>query len=183
MGEELVKAYSRYRTEAGRMLGAKFRDVPAAEREDIVQVAYERTARKWLREQLGPEYDPVPYAIRTARNLAVDSLRKRCRVPLGHEGPDGADRVVVPLGRGDEGLDVVIRAIQRMAPTQRRAVVELQSGGAEDDEICAELGIPRKQVQVQRTRAIRELRHKLRSHIRLKRKRKQQQQGEGDSGE
>ncbi|WP_168724463.1 sigma-70 family RNA polymerase sigma factor [Streptomyces sp. A1547] len=183
MGEELVKAYSRFRTEAGRMLSSKFPAVPAADREDFIQVAYERTARKWLREQLGPECDPVPYAIRTARNLAIDSLRKRRLVPLDHDGPEGPDRVVVPLGRSDEGLDVVIRAIRRMAPTQRRAVVELQSGGAEDDEICAELGIPRKQVQVQRTKAIRELRHKLRRHIRLKRKRKQQQQGEGDSGE
>ncbi|MET9695293.1 sigma-70 family RNA polymerase sigma factor [Streptomyces sp. NPDC006514] len=165
MGEQLVQVYSRYLTDVRKMLNSKFAAVPAAEREDIVQVAYERTARKWLREQLGEECDPVPYAIRAARNLAIDSVRKKRTVPLSQ---DNADRVAVPQNRSDEGLDVVIRAIRRMAPTQRRAVVELQSSGAEDDEICAELGIPRKQVQVQRTRAIQELRHKLRRHIRLK---------------
>ncbi|MFF1561038.1 RNA polymerase sigma factor [Streptomyces sp. NPDC058279] len=183
MGEQLVDAYPRYWREAGQMLGAKYATLSVAEREDIAQVAYERTARKWLREQLGPECDPVPYAIRAARNLAVDRLRKKRPLPLAHDGSDGAGRVVVSQARSDEGLDAVKRAIRKMAPTQRHAVVELQSGGAEDDQICAELGIPRKQVQVQRSRAIQELRHKLRRHIRLKKERKQQHRGERDSGE
>lgn len=180
VGERLLKTYPDYRKAVWQMLSSKFSSMSVAKREDISQVAFERTARKWLREQLGEECDPLPYALRVARNLAVDSLREKPPLPMEHTG---LERVSVPRGKADEGLDVVIRAIREMAPTQSRKVVEMQSGGADDDAISAELGIPRKQVQVQRSKAVRYLRQKLRRHIRFNARQKKRGSEEGDSGE
>lgn len=180
----LVEKHQECLREVQQLLSWKFPTMPLARREDIALEAFARTAHKWLREPDLVWRDPVPYARIVGRNLAVDSLREKSAVPTC---PHDLDQVTVPHSGPDDSAallaDVVIPAIRRMPRTQRRAVVELQSRGADDTLISAELGIPRRQVQVQRSRAIRELRSKLKDHIRLKAERNRQRRGEGGTGE
>ncbi|MFF0220113.1 sigma-70 family RNA polymerase sigma factor [Streptomyces vinaceus] len=112
----------------------------------------------------------VPYYLTVVKNLAADEARAVRTAPI-LLAPDslncGVRLWAERIQDASELLDdLVIPAIRTMRPGQRRSVVEIQSQGADDTDISIALGIPRKQVQVQRVQAVKELRVKLRKSIR-----------------
>ncbi|MER7828063.1 hypothetical protein ABTX85_36525 [Streptomyces sp. NPDC096097] len=152
---------------------------------EIAEEAFYRTTKRWLADPSLAGRELVPYYLTVVRNLVADEARAGRPVPIPRS-PDSLDagvRVWTEQAHDDTTLldAVVIPAIRTMRPGQRRTVVEMQSGGADDTAIATAMGIPRKQVQIQRVRAIKELRQKLRKLIRPSGR--TGRRGERDSGE
>ncbi|MFF3675895.1 hypothetical protein ACFYYS_18210 [Streptomyces sp. NPDC002120] len=159
--------------------------MPPAQHAEIAEEAFYRTTMRWLADPSLAGRELVPYYLTVVRNLVADEARAGRPVPIPR-APDGLEagaRVWTEQAHDDTTLleTVVIPAIRTMRQGQRRQVVEMQSGGADDTAIATALGIPRKQVQIQRVRAIKELRQKLRKLIRPTGR--MGRRGERDSGE
>lgn len=129
--------------------------------EDLLQVAYERVARRWRRLADG---DPEAYARRVLVNLAIDEGKRRRR---RRDTPAGAaadlDRIAgraphdVPSGDGE--LEEALRAL----PAQQRAVVVLRYWcDLGEREIADTLGISRGTVKSHTARAMAALREHVR---------------------
>lgn len=127
--------------------------------EDLLQVAYERVARRWKRVSAG---EPEAYARRILVNLAIDEHRRRARrgdLPVG--SPADVERYAVatadgPVVGGD--LDEVLRAL----PVKQRAVVVLRYWcDLGEHEIAEALGISRGTVKSHTARAMTALRRHM----------------------
>ncbi|MEW1637495.1 hypothetical protein AB0469_25910 [Streptomyces sp. NPDC093801] len=187
--ELLVNAYGTCMRVGGKWLARRYPSVPPTWREWIAEEAFERTATRWLADPELAARNLLAYYLTVVRNLAIDLARGGRPIAIPQEPgklePGAQPWVLQSQVEREDALllrTVVIPEIRRMRPSQRRSVVEMQSCGADDTAIATALGIPRQQVQVQRVRAIRELRQKLRKLIRLKEGHKRQR-GERDSGE
>ncbi|MFJ3841768.1 hypothetical protein ACIPY6_40560 [Streptomyces sp. NPDC090054] len=167
-----------------RWLRRRCPSMPPTWHEWVAEESFYRTAKRWLSEPSLAGREVAPYYLTVVRNTVADEARAGRPVPIPR-APDSLQAGVRPWTepREDSSLleAVVIPAIRTMRPGQRRTVVEMQSGGADDTAIATALGIPRKQVQIQRVRAIKELRQKLRKLIRPPGR--MRRRGEGDSGE
>ncbi|TDD78002.1 SigE family RNA polymerase sigma factor [Actinomadura darangshiensis] len=131
--------------------------------EDLLQIAYERVARRWRRLADG---DPEAYARKVLVNLAIDENRRRTRrpgTPSGSaadlerlaEASSGAPQVPMPA-RGD--LDEVLRAL----PAKQRAVIVLRYWcDLSEQEIAETLGISRGTVKSHTARAMAALRERM----------------------
>lgn len=129
--------------------------------EDLLQVTYERVARRWGRIMRGG-HQPEAYARRVLVNLAIDDHKRRRRrpdVPVGgageverFAGADGAaDAVRAPL-------DDVLATL----PVKQRAVVVLRYWcDLSEQEIAAVLGVSRGTVKSHAARAMTALRRQL----------------------
>ncbi|MFJ8570369.1 RNA polymerase sigma factor [Streptomyces sp. NPDC093514] len=159
--------------------------MPPARQAEIAEEAFYRTTLRWLSDPSLAGRDLVPYYLTVVRNLVADEARAGRPVPMPR-APDSLEagvRIWTEQVHDDAALlEAVVRpAIRTMRPGQRRTVVEMQSGGADDTAIATAMGISRKQVQIQRVRAIKELREKLRKLIRPTGR--MGRRGERDSGE
>ncbi|MFC4913142.1 SigE family RNA polymerase sigma factor [Actinomadura gamaensis] len=130
--------------------------------EDLLQVAYERVAKRWRRLADG---DPEAYARRVLVNLAIDESKRRARrrdLPAGSVADLDriAGRAPQPGGPpGDGELEEALRAL----PAQQRAVVVLRYWcDLGEREIADTLGISRGTVKSHTARAM----TALRAHVR-----------------
>ncbi|MEU9146534.1 sigma-70 family RNA polymerase sigma factor [Streptomyces sp. NPDC048349] len=181
VGQRLLDCYPAYMTQAVRHLCKCFPGMSVEQCKDVAQEAFLTTAKKCLERRAAPGRNVMGYLLVAARNLAVDKFRADRLALVGEEELDRL-RTRRALRRAEELhvlREVVDPAIQELGDTQYRKVVQLQSSGAADKDIAAELGISLVQVRVQRSKAIRELRRKLHRHIRLGLR---GQQRHGDSG-
>ncbi|WP_433327965.1 SigE family RNA polymerase sigma factor [Spirillospora sp. CA-294931] len=127
--------------------------------EDLLQVTYERVARKWKRVSSG---NPEAYARRVLVNLAIDENKKRSRrrdLPAGT--PADLERLAGGLqapGAQAGELDGVLRAL----PAMQRAVVVLRYWcDLGEHEIAEALGISRGTVKSHTARAMAALRENV----------------------
>ncbi|MEW2356752.1 SigE family RNA polymerase sigma factor [Spirillospora sp. NPDC029432] len=128
--------------------------------EDLLQVTYERVARRWKRVAAG---EPEAYARKILVNLAIDEHRRRSRrrdLPVGT--PADVERYAAVPGGGAGGpggeLDEVLRAL----PVKQRAVVVLRYWcDLSEHEIAAVLGISRGTVKSHTARAMTALRRHM----------------------
>ncbi|MFC6886592.1 MULTISPECIES: SigE family RNA polymerase sigma factor [Actinomadura] len=128
--------------------------------EDLLQITYERVARRWRRVASG---SPEAYARKVLVNLAIDENRRRARrrdLPVGSvadvERLAGAPPV--PGATGGE-LDEVLAAL----PAKQRAVVVLRYWcDLGEHEIAETLGISRGTVKSHTARAMAALREHVR---------------------
>jgi RNA polymerase sigma-70 factor (ECF subfamily) len=89
----------------------------AHEAEELTQDAFLRVWERW--ERVGAMDDPVGYLYRTAMNLARSRARRLLRAGRMHFS---AERTVEPYGHADT-RDAVVRALSRLSPRQRQAIV------------------------------------------------------------
>lgn len=122
--------------------------------EDLVQTAFERTYRVWDRVR---DREPRAYARRVLVNLRIDTWRHTRRevvpgddhLPVG-TAPDGSREV--------ELRDVLVRALARLAPQQRRVVVLRHLLDLSEADVAAELGRSVGTVKATNARALERLR-------------------------
>jgi len=89
----------------------------AHEAEELAQDAFLRIWERW--ERVGAMDDPVGYLYRTAMNLARSRSRRIIRAA---RTPFSSERSVEPYGPTDT-RDAVVRALARLSPRQRHAIV------------------------------------------------------------
>ena len=128
--------------------------------EDLLQLAYERVARRWRRIAAG---NPEAYARKVLVNLAIDENRRRARrrdLPAGapadleHLAPSSPAASGLP-GVADGRLDEALRAL----PAKQRAVLVLRYWcDLTEPEIAQTLGISRGTVKSHTARAMAALR-------------------------
>ncbi|MBO2448092.1 SigE family RNA polymerase sigma factor [Actinomadura barringtoniae] len=124
--------------------------------EDLLQVAYERVAKRWKRVSRD---NPEAYTRKVLVNLAIDERKRRARrgdMPVGM--PTDVERAAgapaVPGGPDGE-LDEVLRSL----PAKQRAVVVLRYWcDLNEQEIAETLGISRGTVKSHTARAMAALR-------------------------
>ncbi|HVQ95421.1 MAG TPA: SigE family RNA polymerase sigma factor, partial [Mycobacteriales bacterium] len=125
--------------------------------EDLVQIAFERTARHWRR--VVRSGNPEAYARRVLVNLAIDDTRRRRRKPAlpgggAHEldqlGSAAPDRRIADL----ELRDLVERSLAALPPRQRAVLVLRYWCDLTEREIAADLGISVGTVKSQAARAL-----------------------------
>jgi RNA polymerase sigma-70 factor (sigma-E family) len=131
--------------------------------EDLVQIAFERTARHWRRTRSG---DPEAYARRVLVNLAIDDARRRRRKPLlPGGGTEELDRIggAAPDRRiaGVELRDLVERSLAALPPRQRAVLVLRYWCDLTEREIAADLGVSTGTVKSQAARALARLQQDL----------------------
>jgi RNA polymerase sigma-70 factor (sigma-E family) len=132
--------------------------------EDLVQTAFERTARHWRR--VGRTGNPEAYARRVLVNLAIDDGRRRRRRPvllgggateLERIGGTAAD----PRIAGLDLRDLVERSLAALPPRQRAVLVLRYWCDLSEREIAADLGISTGTVKSQAARALARLQQDL----------------------
>ncbi|MFG2001985.1 SigE family RNA polymerase sigma factor [Spirillospora sp. NPDC048911] len=124
--------------------------------EDLLQIAYERVAKRWKR--LAKD-NPEAYARRVLVNLAIDEKKRRARrgdLPVGSLAD--VERLTPPPAAGGISageLDEVLRAL----PAKQRAVVVLRYWcDLSEQEIAQTLGVSRGTVKSHTARAMAALR-------------------------
>ncbi len=129
--------------------------------EDLVQIAYERVARRWTRILRGG-HQPEAYARKVLVNLAIDDHKRRRRrldVPVG--GIGDLDRLTVGPRPGETGTGSLDEALAAL-PVKQRAVVVLRYWcDLSEQEIAQTLGISRGTVKSHTARAMTALRRQL----------------------
>jgi RNA polymerase sigma-70 factor (sigma-E family) len=132
--------------------------------EDLVQTAFERTARHWRRVvRFG---DPEAYARRVLVNLAIDDTRRRRRKPLL---PGGGAQELERFGGAApdpriadlELRDLIERSLAALPPRQRAVLVLRYWCDLTEREIAADLGISTGTVKSQAARALARLQQDL----------------------
>lgn len=136
--------------------------------EDLLQLTYERVARRWRRVASG---NPEAYARKVLVNLAIDEHRRRARrrdLPAG--SPADVERLAgagsphawspgagLP-GTADGRLDEALRAL----PAKQRAVLVLRYWcDLSEEEIAHALGVSRGTVKSHTARAMTALRAQM----------------------
>ncbi|WP_189807074.1 RNA polymerase sigma factor [Streptomyces tanashiensis] len=173
VAQRLLDAYADFTARQPALLQREFRSLSLATCQDIAQEAFLRVGDRATEGRLAPRTNVEAYLRRTARNLAVDVLRRRQRksrrVILFGSG-EALDSVPQQRGPGGEDQhvlrDLVIPAIERMPAGKRRQVVDLQSRGMSDADIERILGIPPNRLHNLRNKAVTQLRSSLAGHIR-----------------
>lgn len=132
--------------------------------EDLVQTAFERTARHWRR--VVRSGNPESYARRVLVNLAIDDTRRRRRKPLlagggtaelERIGGAAPDREIADL----ELRDLIERSLAALPPRQRAVLVLRYWCDLTEREIAADLGVSAGTVKSQAARALARLQQDL----------------------
>ncbi|MEN3360481.1 MAG: hypothetical protein V7637_4463 [Mycobacteriales bacterium] len=132
--------------------------------EDLVQIAFERTARHWRR--VVRSGNPEAYARKVLVNLAIDDTRQRRRKPqvagggaqeLERIGGAAPDRRFADLER----RDLVERSLAALPPRQRAVLVLRYWCDLTEREIAADLGVSTGTVKSQAARALARLQQDL----------------------
>lgn len=128
--------------------------------EDLVQMTYERVARRWRRVMTFG--NPEAYARKILVNLAIDERRlRRAQVPMGSAAEIDA---LASAGRavGDAAADVALRAELAALPARQRAVVVLRYWcDMSEREIADTLGLSTGTVKSHAARALSALRTRM----------------------
>jgi RNA polymerase sigma factor (sigma-70 family) len=129
--------------------------------DDLVQDVFVRL----IETQLAPGHivNPRAYLHRTARNMAINALRRQHRYVSDAgttELPDPAVTVVDRMIAREELLRVM-RAIAALPARRREVFVLSRVDHLSYDEIAAQMGISRNTVMVQIVRALSDLRRAL----------------------
>jgi RNA polymerase sigma-70 factor (sigma-E family) len=132
--------------------------------EDLLQIAFERTARHWRRVvRFG---DPEAYARRVLVNLAIDDTRRRRRKPVL---PGGGAQELERIGGAApdpriadlELRDLIERSLAALPPRQRAVLVLRYWCDLTEREIAADLGVSTGTVKSQAARALARLQQDL----------------------
>jgi RNA polymerase sigma-70 factor (sigma-E family) len=132
--------------------------------EDLLQIAFERTARHWRRvARFG---DPEAYARRVLVNLAIDDTRRRRRKPVL---PGGGAQELERIGGAApdpriadlELRDLIERSLAALPPRQRAVLVLRYWCDLTEREIAADLGVSTGTVKSQAARALARLQQDL----------------------
>ncbi|MFF8833174.1 RNA polymerase sigma factor [Streptomyces sp. NPDC015131] len=166
VGRRLLEIYPAYMRRAPDDLRQRF-DISPAQGQDLAQEAFLRVTRACLEGRVAPGEHLMRYLLRAAHNLAVSTFRQERTVLVADALLDRLRERPAPPVRDLAVLqELVVPAIEQMAPGQRRRIVELQARGLEDREIAEALGISLGSLRVQRHKAIVELRRRLVRHCR-----------------
>lgn len=133
--------------------------------EDMVQTAFERTARHWRRIARSAG-NPEAYARRILVNLAIDDGRRRRRKPLVlGGGPVELDRIGAPAPdrriADVDRRDLVERSLAALPARQRAVLVLRYWCDLTESEIAADLGVSTGTVKSQAARALARLQQDL----------------------
>jgi len=125
--------------------------------DELTQHALERTYRAWPRARQG---DPLSYARRVLVNLRIDGWRRTRREVLTdpHTLPERAAAWTDP---DHAHRDEVLRALLMLPLKQRRVVVLRYLLDLSEEQVAAELDIPRGTVKSTASRALLRLRSTL----------------------
>ncbi len=133
--------YERHAPEVLRLLVRLLGDRVAAE--DGLQETFVRLHGALRR--LDPARPVRPYALRIARNVAIEALRRsKGHAPLEGEGPTTHDDDALLRG---EARDLVTDALQALTPDLRSAIVLRHGHGLTLDEVGAALGVTSRTVR------------------------------------
>lgn len=180
VAERLLEIYPAYIERAPHVLRRRY-DLSLVQGQDVAQEAFLRVARACLAGRAAPGQDLMGYLLRAAYNLTVSTFRRErvvvaadtvlARLQERQSPPPAADLRVLH--------ELVVPAIEGMAPGSRKRIVELQARGLEDREIAETLGISLENLRVQRHNAVVELRRKLKRHCRPQRRKDTAVHGKG----
>jgi len=107
-----------FETERRRLFRALYVMTGSAhEAEELAQDAFLKVWERW--DRVGAMEDPVGYLYRAAMNLARSRYR---RIVRSARVPFSAEQSLEPYGAADTH-DAVVRAVARLTPRQRQAVV------------------------------------------------------------
>lgn len=164
VGQSLLDIYPAFIKQAPYTLRRRF-GMSLMQGQDTAQEAFLMTARACLAGQATPS-NLKGYLFAAAYNLAVSALRRVPEVSVGGVELDQLRERQPPRTGQDLRVlhELVVPAIEDMAPGTRKRIVELQAGGLEDQEIAEALGISLNNLRVQRHKAVVELRRKLNAH-------------------
>ncbi|MFC8920056.1 RNA polymerase sigma factor [Streptomyces sp. NPDC047821] len=180
IGQRLLEIYPAYIERAPYALRRNF-GMSLVQGQDVAQEAFLRVARACLAGRAAPGENLMAYLLGAAYKLAVSTFRRERAVLV-------ADTVLARLQERQSPPpavdlrvlhDLVVPAIEGMAPGSRKRIVELQARGLEDREIAAALGISLENLRVQRHHAVVELRRKLGRHCRPQRRKDTAVHGKG----
>ena len=131
-----------------------------ASAEDLVQEVFVRMLR--YRESFrGNEGGFLPWMYRLARNACTDHLRKvtrRGETQAPEQEPLGDDPSVAEQVEKRESVDMLRRALMRLAPEKREVLILNRFDFKKFDEIAEIVGCPVGTAKVRAHRALRELR-------------------------
>ena len=123
-----------------------------ADADNLVQ---ESLARVWQAHEAGPVQSPKALLFTTARNLALDELRRRqvvtfepvaeiAELPVYEESPTAADQAA-----HNQELEILTQAIQSLPDRCRQVLTLRKIYGLSQKEIAARLGIAEHTVEAQ----------------------------------
>ncbi|OAL11684.1 hypothetical protein A4V12_29640 [Streptomyces noursei] len=180
LGRQLLEIYPAYIERAPHALRRAF-GISLVQGQDVAQEAFLRVARACLTGRAAPGERLMAYLLGAARNLAVSTFRQERSVLVADPVLSRLQerRRTAPAGDLRVLHELVVPAIEEMAPGSRRRIVELQARGLEDREIAEAPGISLENLRVQRHRAIVELRRRLGRHCRPQRRKDTAVHGKG----
>ena len=138
-----------YLSMRGSLSGMVARIVPSHEVEDIVQETYIRLRRAVVAQEIR---HPRSYLYRTARNLALDSIKKADNA-LGVEWNDDASYAanssdsIVSTIESTANFDRFCQSVQQLPAQAQRVFVLKKVYGYTQREIATELGISESTVE------------------------------------
>jgi RNA polymerase sigma-70 factor (ECF subfamily) len=180
LGRRLLEIYPAYIEQAPYALRRTFR-ISLVQGQDVAQEAFLRVARACVTGRAVPGENLMAYLLGAAHNLAVSTFRRERSVLVTDTVLTRLQERRSPSPPGDLRVlhELVVPAIEEMAPGSRRRVVELQARGLEDGEIAEVLGISLENLRVQRHNAVVELRRRLGRHCRPQRRKDTAVHGKG----
>ncbi|WP_344361526.1 sigma-70 family RNA polymerase sigma factor [Streptomyces gobitricini] len=180
LGQRLLEIYPAYIERAPYALRRTFR-ISLVQGQDVAQEAFLRVARACVTGRAVPGEHLMAYLLGAAHNLAVSTFRRERSVLVADTVLARLQERRSPVATGDLRVlhELVVPAIEEMAPGSRRRIVELQARGLEDGEIAEALGISLENLRVQRHNAIVELRRRLGRHCRPQRRKDTAVHGKG----
>ncbi|MHB8233200.1 MAG: RNA polymerase sigma factor [Solirubrobacteraceae bacterium] len=153
-----------FRESWGRVLAAlaaRLRDIELAE--DVVQEAFALAAERWPRE--GEPANPTGWLITTARNRAIDRLRRqkaltRKTEQLGRELPDPSENTMHDTTQfPDERLELIFACCHPALALDAQVALTLRAlGGLSTEEIALAFLVPFDTMSKRLTRAKRKVR-------------------------
>ena len=124
-----------FRHEFGRLVAVLTRSLGVRRldlAEDVVQAAHKQALQTWSRR--GVPEDPAGWLYRTARNLAIDALRReRTHAQVLSRVAENAERESSPLAAhfadeiGDEPLRLLFLCCHEAVPTESRVAIALRT--------------------------------------------------------
>jgi RNA polymerase sigma factor (sigma-70 family) len=138
----------------GELVGwLKHRFPSVSDAEDIVQEAYSRLIRS---QETGPIFNPRAFLFVTARNLALNAIRRagyEKRSPMVADSYTETSETLIPsphhMACSNEAIALLMQAIQELSPRCRQVITLRKIYGLSHREIADQMGISINTVKVQ----------------------------------